>query len=44
MEVMTQGFGRVTEIQVGEITAADRSTMRGLPMLPLASLPPAESG
>ena len=44
MEVMTQGFGRVTEIKVGEITAADRSTMRGLPMLPLASLPPAESG
>jgi pyruvate-ferredoxin/flavodoxin oxidoreductase len=35
MEVMTQGFGRVTEIKVGEITAADRSTLRGLPMLPL---------
>ena len=29
MEVMTQGFGRVTEIKVGEITAADRSTLRG---------------
>ncbi|MAW64054.1 MAG: oxidoreductase [Acidobacteria bacterium] len=35
MEVMTQGFGRVTEIKVGKITAADRSTLRGLPMLPL---------
>ena len=35
MEVMNQGFGRVTEIKVGEITAADRSTLRGLPMLPL---------
>ena len=44
MEVMTQGFGRVTEIKVGEITAADRSTLRGLPMLPLSALPPAESG
>ncbi|MEE2965726.1 MAG: 2-oxoacid:acceptor oxidoreductase family protein, partial [Acidobacteriota bacterium] len=36
MTVMTEGFGRVTEIKVGEITAADRSTLRGLPMLPLA--------
>ena len=44
MEVMTQGFGRVTEIKVGEITAADRSTLRGLPMLPLSALPTAESG
>ena len=35
MEVMTQGFGRVTEISVGKIAAADRSTLRGLPMLPL---------
>ena len=35
MEVMTQGFDRVIEIKVGEITAADRSTLRGLPMLPL---------
>ena len=44
MEVMTQGFGRVTEIKVGEIAAADRSTLRGLPMLPLAALPTPESG
>ena len=35
MEVMTQGFERVTEIAVGEVSAADRSTLRGLPMLPL---------
>ena len=44
MEVMTQGFGRVTEIKVGEISAVDRSTLRGLPMLPLAAVPTAESG
>ena len=35
MEVMTQGFSRVTEIKLGEIAAEDRSTLRGLPMLPL---------
>ncbi len=35
MEVMTQGFSRVIEIKVGELTAKDRSTLRGLPMLPL---------
>ncbi len=35
MEVMTQGFSRVTEIKLGEIAAKDRSTLRGLPMLPL---------
>ena len=35
MEVMTQGFSRVTEIKLGELAAADRSTLRGLPMLPL---------
>ena len=35
MEVMTQGFERVREIPVGEVSAADRSTLRGLPMLPL---------
>ena len=36
MEVMTQGFSRVREIPVGELQAADRSTLRGLPILPLA--------
>ena len=39
MEVMTQGFGRVREIPIGEIQAADRSTLRGLPILPLAATP-----
>jgi len=37
MEVMTQGFGRVQEIPIGDITAADRSSMRGQALLPLAA-------
>jgi pyruvate-ferredoxin/flavodoxin oxidoreductase len=37
MEVMTQGFSRVQEIPIGELSAADRSTMRGKPLLPLAA-------
>src|SRR5919201_1015674 len=37
MEVMTQGFGRVQEIPIGDITAADRSSMRGQPVLPLVA-------
>ena len=41
MEVMTQGFGRVREIPIGEVNAADRSTLRGLPLLPLAATPQA---
>ncbi len=36
MEVMTQGFGRVREIPVGALDAADRSTLRGMPILPMA--------
>src|SRR5580765_7276760 len=35
MEVMTQGFERVQEIPIGELTAADRSTMRGKALLPV---------
>jgi len=35
MEVMTQGFERVREIQVGELHALDRSTLRGEALLPL---------
>ncbi len=35
MEVMTQGFERVTEIVVGELAAPDRSTLRGIPLLPM---------
>ncbi|MGE0703998.1 MAG: 2-oxoacid:acceptor oxidoreductase family protein [Vicinamibacterales bacterium] len=35
MEVMTQGFELVREIRVGELTAADRSTLRGQALLPV---------
>jgi pyruvate-ferredoxin/flavodoxin oxidoreductase len=35
MEVMTQGFERVREINVGEFGAPDRSTLRGVPVLPV---------
>ncbi len=35
MEVMLQGFERVREIPVGELNAADRSTLRGLALLPV---------
>jgi pyruvate-ferredoxin/flavodoxin oxidoreductase len=35
MEVMTQGFARVREIRVGELSAPDRSTLRGKPLLPV---------
>ena len=41
MEVMTQGFERVLEIPIGEITAADRSSMRGKALLPVI---PKENG
>ena len=37
MEVMTQGFERVLEIPIGDINAADRSSMRGKALLPLAA-------
>ena len=35
MEVMTQGFEQVKEINIGELTAADRSTLRGQALLPI---------
>ena len=35
MEVMMQGFDRVREIAVGEITAADHSSLRGEALLPI---------
>jgi pyruvate-ferredoxin/flavodoxin oxidoreductase len=35
MEVMIQGFERVREIAIGELKAADRSTLRGTPILPV---------
>ena len=34
MEVMIQGFERVREITVGEMNAPDRSTLRGVALLP----------
>src|SRR5438876_4615177 len=37
MEVMTQGFDRVREIPIGELAAADRSTMRGQALLPVVA-------
>ena len=36
MEVMTKGFELVREIKVGEMEAADRSTLRGKALLPIA--------
>src|SRR5207247_8286072 len=35
MEVMTQGFELVREIKIGELNAADRSTLRGQALLPV---------
>ena len=35
MEVMTRGFELVREIRVGELEAPDRSTLRGLALLPM---------
>jgi pyruvate-ferredoxin/flavodoxin oxidoreductase len=35
MEVMIQGFEQVREIKIGELSAADRSTLRGVALLPI---------
>ncbi|HTJ29426.1 MAG TPA: 2-oxoacid:acceptor oxidoreductase family protein [Acidobacteriaceae bacterium] len=35
MEVMTKGFELVTEINIGELTAPDRSSLRGAALLPI---------
>jgi pyruvate-ferredoxin/flavodoxin oxidoreductase len=35
MEVMTQGFERVREINIGALSAPDRSTLRGQALLPV---------
>src|SRR5271166_378408 len=37
MEVMTQGFEQVREIRVGELNAADHSSLRGVALLPAFS-------
>jgi pyruvate-ferredoxin/flavodoxin oxidoreductase len=34
MEVMTQGFDRVREVPAGKMDAPDRSSLRGVPLLP----------
>ncbi len=44
MEVMTQGFERVHEIRVGEMTAPDRSSLRGEALLPVLAQNSAEGG
>jgi len=44
MEVMTQGFERVREIKMGEMTAPDRSTLRGQPILPILGTDSCGSG
>src|SRR6516225_134954 len=38
MEVMLQGFARVKEIAVGELSAADHSTLRGQALLPVLEM------
>jgi pyruvate-ferredoxin/flavodoxin oxidoreductase len=41
MEVMLQGFERVKEIAIGEMTAPDRSSLRGDALLPILEAVPA---
>src|SRR6267154_1194969 len=43
MEVMTQGLEQVREIRIGEMEAPDRSTLRGMPLLPVLEAPNGES-
>ncbi|MGH9606543.1 MAG: thiamine pyrophosphate-dependent enzyme, partial [Terracidiphilus sp.] len=43
MEIMIQGFERVKEIAIGELSAADRSTLRGAALMPIAALAAAGS-
>jgi pyruvate-ferredoxin/flavodoxin oxidoreductase len=38
MEVMLQGFERVKEIKIGELSAADKSTLRGQALMPILEL------
>jgi pyruvate-ferredoxin/flavodoxin oxidoreductase len=41
MEVMIQGFERVKEIAIGEVTAVDHSSLRGQALLPIIETVPA---
>ena len=38
MEVMLQGYDQVKEITIGELSAADRSSLRGAALLPILEL------
>ncbi len=40
MEVMIQGFERVKEIKIGELAAADHSSLRGQALLPILEVEP----
>ncbi|HLY42593.1 MAG TPA: 2-oxoacid:acceptor oxidoreductase family protein [Terracidiphilus sp.] len=40
MEVMLQGFDRVKEIAIGELAAADKSSLRGAALLPILETVP----
>jgi pyruvate-ferredoxin/flavodoxin oxidoreductase len=44
MEVMLAGFEQVHEIEIGALTAADHSTLRGQPLLPILETVPAGQG
>ena len=45
MEVMLQGFEQVKEIGIGALTATDRSSLRGVALLPiLETVPPTADG
>ena len=44
MEVMLQGFQQVTEIEIGELAAADHSSLRGHALLPILETVPVGEG
>ena len=44
MEVMTKGFDLVTEINIGELAAPDRSSLRGPALLPILEEVPVGAG
>ncbi len=44
MEVMMQGFSQVKEIAIGELAAADHSSLRGQALLPILEEVPAMAG
>jgi pyruvate-ferredoxin/flavodoxin oxidoreductase len=44
MEVMLAGFEQVQEIAIGELSAADHSSLRGQPLLPILETVPAGEG